>query len=67
MPYVYSVLADRSLGSRNGNPGGGRRLVGGRWFIRFSKDTIGSITLCSTSEWIIILFAMASLIELYPS
>ena len=62
-----TLIADRSLGSRNGNPGGGRRLVGGRWFLRFSKATNGSITLRSTSEWIIILFAMASLIELYPS
>ena len=62
-----TLIADRSLGSRNGNPGGGRRLVGGRWFIRFSKDTNGSITLRSTSEWIMLLFAMASLIELYPS
>ena len=62
-----TLIADRSLGSRNGNPGGGRRLVGGRWFIRFSKDTNGSITLHSASEWIMILFAMASLIELYPS
>ena len=63
-----TVIADRSLGSRNGNPGGGRRLVSGRWFLRFSKDTNGSITLrsISTSDWMIILFAMASLIELYP-
>ena len=62
-----TLIADRSLGSRNGNPEGGRPFVGGRWFIRFSKDTNESITLRSTSEWILILFAMASLIELYPS
>ena len=62
-----TLIANRSLGNRNGNPGGGRRLVGGRWFIRFSKDTNGSVTLHSTSEWIMILLAMASLIELYPS
>ena len=63
-----TVIPDRSLGSRNGNPGGGWRLVSGRWFLRFSKDTNGLITLrsISTSEWIMILFAMASLIELYP-
>ena len=62
-----TVIADRSLGSRNGNPGGGQRLVSGHWFLRFSKDTNGSITLrsISTSEWIMILFAMASLTELY--
>ena len=61
-----TLIADRGLGSRNGNPRGGRRLVGGHWFIRFSKDTNGSITLgsTSTSEWLMILFAMASLIEL---
>ena len=48
-----TVIADRSLGSRNGNPVGGRRLVSGRWFLRFSKDTNGSITLrsISTSGW----------------
>ena len=62
-----TLIADRSLGSLNGNSGGGRRLVGSRWFIRFSKDINGSITLRSTSEWIMILFVMASLIELYPS
>ena len=63
-----TVIADRSLGSRNGNPVGERRLVSGRWFLRFSKDTNGSITLrsISTSEWILILFAMASLIEFVP-
>ena len=50
------------------NPVGGRRLVSGRWFLRFSKDTNGSITLrsISTSEWIMTLFAMASLIEFVP-
>ena len=44
------------------------RLVSGRWFLRFSKDTNGSITLrsISTSEWIMTLFAMASLIEFVP-
>ena len=64
-----TVIADHCLGSCNGNPGGGRWLVSGLWFLRFSKDTNGSITLhsISTSEWIMILFAMASLIELYPS
>ena len=63
-----TLIADRSLGSRNGNPAGGRRLVSGRWFLRFSKDTNGSITLrsISTSEWIMTLFAMASLIEFVP-
>ena len=63
-----TVIADRSLGSRNGNPVGGRRLVSGRWFLRFSKDTNGSITLrsISRSEWIMTLFAMASLIEFVP-
>ena len=63
-----TVIADRSLGSRNGNPVGERRLVSGRWFLRFSKDTNGSITLCSisTSEWILTLLAMASLIEFVP-
>ena len=63
-----TVIADRSLGSRNGNPVGGRRLVSGRWFLRFSKDTNGSIILrsISTSEWIMTLFAMASLIEFVP-
>ena len=62
-----TVIADHSLGSRIGNPGGGQRLVSGHWFLRFSKDTNGSITLrsISTSEWIMILFAMASLTELY--
>ena len=44
-----TVIANCSLGSRNGNPVGGRRLVSGRWFLRFSKDTNGSITLCSIS------------------
>ena len=63
----YTLIADHSLGSRNGNPRGGRRLVDGRWFIRVSKDTNGSITFRSTSEWIMILFVMASLIEFYPS
>ena len=64
-----TVIADHSLGSRNDNPGGGRWLVSGSWFLRFSKDTNGLITLrsISTSEWIMILFAMASLIELHPS
>ena len=63
-----TVIADRSLGSRNGNPVGGRRLLSGRWLLRFSKDTNGSITLrsISTSEWIMTLFAMASLIEYVP-
>ena len=63
-----TVIADRSLGSRNGNPVGGRRLLSGRWLLRFSKDTNGSITLrsISTSEWIMTLFAMASLIEFVP-
>ena len=63
-----TVIANRSLGSRNGNPVGGRRLVSGRWFLRFSKDTNGSITLrsISTREWIMTLFAMASLIEFVP-
>ena len=63
-----TVIADRSLGSRNGNPLGGRRLLSGRWLLRFSKDTNGSITLrsISTSEWIMTLFAMASLIEFVP-
>ena len=63
-----TVIADCSLGSHNGNPVGGRWLVGGRWFLRFSKDTNGSITLriISTSEWIMTLFAMASLIEFVP-
>ena len=63
-----TAIADRSLGSRNGNPVGGRRLVSDRWFLRFSKDTNGSITLrsISTSEWIMALFAMASLIEFVP-
>ena len=63
-----TVIADRSLGSRNGNPVGGRRLVSGRWFLRFSKDTNGLITLrsISTSEGIMTLFAMASLIEFVP-
>ena len=62
------LIADRSLGSRNGNPVGGRRLLSGRWLLRFSKDTNGSITLrsISTSEWIMTLFAMASLIEFVP-
>ena len=61
-----TVIADRSLGSRNGNPVGGRRLVSGRCFLRFSKDTNGSIILrsISTSEWIMTLFAMASSIKL---
>ena len=38
------------------------------WFLRFSKDTNGSITLrsISPSEWIMTLFAMASLIEFVP-
>ena len=47
-----TVIADRSLGSRNGNSVGGRRLLSGRWLLRFSKDTNGSITLrsISTSE-----------------
>ena len=64
-----TVIAEHSLGSRNGNPGGGRRLVSGPWFLRFSKDTNQSITLrsSSTSEWIMIIFSMASLIELYSS
>ena len=63
-----TVIAERSLGSRNGNPVGGRRLVSGRWFLRFSKDTNGSITLrsISTRAWIMTLFAMASLIEFVP-
>ena len=63
-----TVIADRSLGSRNGNPVGERRLVSGRWFLRFCKDTNGSITLrsISTSGWIMTLFAMASLIEFVP-
>ena len=63
-----TVIADRSLGSRNGNLVGGRRLVSGRWFLRLSKDTNGSIILrsISTSEWIMTLFAMASLIEFLP-
>ena len=63
-----TVIADRSLGSRNGNSVGGRRLLSGRWLLRFSKDTNGSITLrsISTSEWIMTLFAMASLIEFVP-
>ena len=63
-----TVIADRSQGSRNGNPVGGRRLLSGRWLLRFSKDTNGSITLrsISTSEWIMTLFAMASLIEFVP-
>ena len=66
--WFYGRLADRSLGSRNGNPVGGRRLVSGRWFLRFYKDTNGSITLrsISTSGWIMTLFAMASLIEFVP-
>ena len=52
-----TVIADRSLGSRNGNPA-----------VRFSKGTNGSITLrsISTSEWIMTLFAMASLIQFVP-
>ena len=47
---------------------GGRRLVSGPWFLRFSKDTNGSITLrsISTSEWIMTLFALASLIQFVP-
>ena len=63
-----TVIADRSLGSGNGNPVGGRWLVSGRWFLRFSKGTNGSIILrsISTSEWIMTLFAMASLIEFVP-
>ena len=38
------------------------------YFLRFSKDTNGSITLrsISTSEWIMTLFAMASSIEFVP-
>ena len=62
-----TVIADRGgLGSRNRNPRSRRRLVGGRWFLRFSKDNNGPITLrsTSTSEWIMILIVMASLIEL---
>ena len=63
-----TVIAYRSLSNRNGNPVGGRRLLSGRWLLRFSKDTNGSITLrsISTSEWIMTLFAMASLIEFVP-
>ena len=66
--WFYVRLADSSLGSRNGNPVGGRRLVSGRWLLRFCKDTNGSITLLSisTSGWIMTLFAMASLIEFVP-
>ena len=57
-----TVIADLSLGSRNGNPGGGRLFVSGRWFLRFGNGTNGSITLrsISTNDWIMILFAMAS-------
>ena len=56
------------LSSSSNRNSGGRRLVSGRWFLRFSKDTNGSITLrsISTSEWIMTLFAMASLIEFVP-
>ena len=63
-----TVITDRGLGGRNGNPGGGRRLVSGRWFLRFSKDTHGSITSrsISTSEWIMTLFAMASFNWMVP-
>ena len=57
-----TVIADLILGSRNGNPGGGRLFVSGSWFLRFGKGTNGSIALRSISinDWIMILFAMAS-------
>ena len=50
MTLEPEVMIGFTYTQRNGNPGGGRRLVGGRWFIRFSKDTNGSVTLRSTSE-----------------
>ena len=66
--YGWPVIASCSLGSNNDNSGGGRWLVGGRQFLRFSKDTKGSITLCSTStsKWIMTLFAMATFNWIVP-